>query len=406
MKGIIEKAEKTKGKTLLDEKTVSFVLNHLEEYRATSEKYQELLLSNLVMVGEIPAPTFNEADRIRFLHDRFTEIGLTNISTDEADNALGILNGTDGKRNILLVAHTDGVFAETVDHTVRVLPDVVSGPGLGDNALGVAVVATIPRLLEHIGIALKSNLILMGASRSLGRGNLEGLRFFVENKKMKIDAAVCVEGVEFGRLSHYSSGMLRGEIICRVPEEYDWNRYGIGGAVFAMNEVINAIAEISLPMRPRTTVNLGNIEGGTSYNKSAKRADLRFEIRSESAETVDQIDRQLSNIVTEIASRSGAGVEFNVVARSEPVNLPFSHPLPKIATRIMQSFGMQPRIQPSVAELAVLLKAQIPTLTIGITHAERLNDLDEAIMITPMFQGLAQLIGIIVAIDMGCCDEY
>ena len=391
---------------MLDEKIVSFVLKHLEEYRATSEKFQELLLSNLVMVGEIPAPTFNEENRIRFLHDRFTEIGLTNISTDEAGNALGILSGTEGKRNILLVAHTDGVFAETVDHTVRVLPDLVSGPGLGDNALGVAVVATIPRLLEHIGIELKSNLVLMGASRSLGRGNVEGLRFFVENKKMAIDAAVCVEGVEFGRLSHYSSGMLRGEIICRVPEEYDWNRYGIGGAVFAMNEVINAIAEISLPMRPRTTINLGNIEGGTSYTESAKRTDLRFEIRSESAETVGQIDRQLSDIVTEIASRSGARIEFNVVARSRPVNLSYSHPLPKIATRIMQSFGIQPRIQPSIAELAVLLNAQIPTLTIGISRAENLNDLDEKLMISPMFQGLAQLLGIIVAIDMGCCDEY
>ena len=43
-------------------------------------------------------------------------------------------------------------------------------------------------------------------------------------------------------------------------------------------------------------------------------------------------------------------------------------------------------------------------MTIGITRGENLNQTDESVLIEPMFRGLAQVIGIIKAIDEGCCD--
>ena len=51
---------------------------------------KETLLANLVMIGEIPAPTFDEHQRSRFLMDRFSECQLQNCSTDEMGNAVGI----------------------------------------------------------------------------------------------------------------------------------------------------------------------------------------------------------------------------------------------------------------------------------------------------------------------------
>lgn len=382
------------------------ILENLDHYAEAAESIGEMLLGNLVMVGEIPAPTFQEEERVRFLHDRFTEIGLTNISTDEAGNAFGILEGTDRKKNILVVAHTDTEFSDSVDHTVKLLPGEVSGAGVANNSLGVATLATLPRILEQAGIELKYNLILMGSSHSLGRGNLAGLRFFVDNTRLKINSAICVEGVELGRLSYYSTGMIRGEIRCTVPDEYDWSRFGVGGAIFTLNEVIDGIAQIPFPQRPRTTVNIGFIQGGTSFATPAKQAFLRFEIRSESAEMVETIHGKISEIAVEVSSRSGARLEYDVVARRIPVGLPFSHPLPAIASKIMKAIGIQTRIQPSLSELSVLLSAGIPSITIGVTHAEHLDEPEEKIMIPPIYRGIAQLLGILQAVDSGCCDEY
>ena len=174
----------------------------------------------MVMVNEIPAPTFKERNRAVFLVDRFSELEMLNASIDEKDNVLGIIPGRRGDRDILVVAHLDSLFDETVDHTVTLEPALAIGPGVSDNSLGVAVLGTLPLILERIGLELDANLVLLGSSRSLGQGDLEGLRFVLDNYKRPFTAAVCLEGVKIGRLSFSSIGMLRGELTYKIPEQY------------------------------------------------------------------------------------------------------------------------------------------------------------------------------------------
>ncbi len=241
----------TEGAAQLDD-NFQDILDHLPLFEQQVQELNEIVLANLVMISEIPSPTFEERRRVEFLLERFSEYQLQNTSTDEIGNALGILPGTEGDRNILVVAHMDTAFSVKIDHTVTIQPGYVLGAGIGDNSLGVATVATLPLILEQLGIRLRSNLILMGSARTLGKGNIEGIRFFLNNKDLLIDSGICVEGVKLGRLSYSSLGVVRGEINCRVPEEYDWSRFGASGAIVNINDVLNRIVEIPIPRRPRT----------------------------------------------------------------------------------------------------------------------------------------------------------
>ncbi len=366
---------------------------------------RDTLLTNLVMLGEIPAPTFREANRRRFLINRFNQYQLLNCSTDEVGNGLGILPGSSGERNILVVAHMDTVFDESVDHNITIQPQLVSGPGVGDNALGVAVVATLPALLEELGIELKSNLILMGSSRSLGRGDIEGLRFFLDNTDTQIHQGVVVEGVKLGRISHTSIGMSRCEVAFHLPEEYDWTRFGAVGSIVTINELINRILEIPIPKRPKTNIVLGSIEGGRGFNSIATDASLRFEIRSESNEMVQLLMRKIEDISAEVSSHNGSVVEMQILAQRNPGGISFSHPLASNARKIMNSLGVNHRITPSTSELSAFIDNGIPALTLGITDGENMNKSDEKIEIEPMYTGLTQLIGLLLSIDRGYCDE-
>ncbi len=148
-------------------------------YRDELRKLREILLANVVMAGEIPAPTGYEGRLTRFLGDRFIESGLELIAEDEAGNVAAILPGRIGTRDIVVAAHLDKIWADSEDHTVSVGADQMSGRGLADNSLGVAVLATMPFILERLGIVFDSNLILLGTSRSFGRGNLRGMRYFL-----------------------------------------------------------------------------------------------------------------------------------------------------------------------------------------------------------------------------------
>jgi di/tripeptidase len=264
---------------------------------------------------------------------------------------------------------------------------------------------SLPVILEYLDIKLESNLVLMGSARSLGRGDIEGLRFFLSNTDLPFSAAICVEGVKLGRISYSSIGMMRCEISYSVPEEYDWTQFGAVGSIVVINEVINRILEIPVPKRPRTNIMMGSIRGGTSYDRMATNAVLRFEIRSESGDMVLALRDQIDHIVAEVSSNTGAEISFDVFAQRKPGGIPFAHPLAKNTTEIMRSLGIKPRISPSTSELSALISRDIPALTIGIADGENIALPGESVFIEPIYKGLSQLLGIILAIDKGYCNE-
>lgn len=385
-------------------KNIKPIYQKLPEIEKKLRVMNEILLANLVMIGEIPAPTFREERRVQFILDRFNEAGLTECSTDEAGNGIGVLPGSENDQSILLCAHTDTVFNEKVDHTMQVNTDSITGTGVADNSLGTAVLASIPYILEELELKLKNNLVLLAGVKTLGRGDLQGIRFFLDNNKFNIQSAICLEGVELGRLSYSSIGMLRGEIICNVPEAYDWSRFGDASAILTLNEVINKINDIRLPKRPRTSIVMGSIEGGTSFDTIALESTLGFEVRSESQKVVDEIGERIEEIGIEVSSKMGDHVNVDIFARRSPGGIEFSDPLTRCARSILNELGLEPRLAPSISELSALIDKKIPALTLGLTTGDNLHDKNETIKIDPLYKGITQIIGTLLAIDGGYCD--
>ena len=386
-------------------KNMEQIIGDLPAIREACLSLRETLLANLVMLAEIPAPTYKEDARVNFLLQRFSECGLTNTSTDEVGNGLGILSGKNTRCNILMYAHADTVFSERRDHTVSVYSEKMCGPGIADNSLGLAVLATMPTLLEKLNVQLDAGLVLMGGAHSLGRGDLEGIRFFLENNKLPLTHGICVEGVQLGRLSYASAGMLRGEISCHVPEEYDWIRRGATGAILVLNEVVNRILGIALPRKPRTSIVMGSIEAGEGFNIIPTEGRLCFEVRSESAEIVHRIAGELDDIIEDVIAQTGAEVHLDIVARREPAGLPIGHPLVRQTREVMSSLGLRPHITPSISELSAMISHGLPAVTMGVTTGDRLHEMRESVLIDSMFTGIAQMVGVLLAMDGGFCDE-
>ena len=392
-------------KCMLEDVQLSQLLKTVTGFRERLAPLRENILADVIMCGEIPSPTFEEAALTRFMRDRFNESSLQNISEDEMGNACGLLPGSEGKRHILVAAHVDKVWSRAVEHTVSVTPTQLRGPGIADNSLGAAAITMLPGILSHLGIELKSNLLLVGSTRSLGRGDLAGLQFFIENSKHPIDAALCVEGVQLGRLSYSSLGMIRGEIHIHAPELEDWTSYNNSGAIVALNRIIDLILGIETPARPETSIILGSVSAGTAYNVPPGEAVLRFEVRSEQHGIVARILARMESIIAQINAEDRVRAELSVIARRHPGGIDFSHPLVQTTRALMNQLGIKPKVAPSTGELSTLVDKNIPAITLGLTRGESKNALDETIKIDPLFTGLAQLIGVLCAIDQGVCDE-
>ncbi|MEQ9824904.1 MAG: peptidase [Puniceicoccaceae bacterium] len=366
---------------------------------------REVMLANAVMIGEIPAPSFQEERRIAFLRDRFTEAGLEKISIDEMDNAVAVIPGRSGKRKILVSANADSYIQSSVDHAMTLSSDAIIGPGICDNAIGLAAIATLPVLMERLGLQLEDDLVLMAETRSLGKGNLAGLRFFLDHTQFPIRTGVVVRGVHLGRLSYSSLGMFRGEISVVAPERRDWKHFGSGGAIAILNRIVSRIMEIPLPSQPKTAVILGSIHGGNAYNTEATRANLRFEVRSEEPGRISWITQMIQDIVDEIDFASDSTIRLEMVARRKMGGIHYSHPLVKTVKTIVEHFGIKPRIAPSTGQLSAFVDKGIPAVTVGLTQGSNVHELGESAEIAPIFDGLTQLVALLIAIDRGICDE-
>jgi hypothetical protein len=70
----------------------------------------------------------------------------------------------------------------------------------------------------------------------------------------------------------------------------------------------------------------------------------------------------------------------------------------------MKRLNLAPVSEPSESELSIFLSRKIPAVTLGITHGTNVHLENASVQIEPMFTGIAQVIGVIMAIDSGVCD--
>ena len=390
--------------SITKETSLESLLKKIPEQMERLKAVRETCLTDAVLLGEIPSPTFGEEERVRLALDRFRENGLDDPEIDEFGNASGTLPGTEGGASILVTAHADSVFSADTPHVLNVGPDSITGPGIADNAIGLAAVVGLPRLLEHLGVRLKDDLLLLANVRSLGRGNLEGARSFLETKQRPIRAGICVEGATQGRLSYSGLGALRGEITLRIPSNYDWEGFGAAGAISHLTRFVNQLMEIPIPKEPKTKMIFGGLRCGSTFNTSPRRGSLRFEITSEDDDVLHDMEKQVSELSEQFSLETGISVGLEIVAKRENCGIPFSHPLVKTTRAIMDETGITPIVDPSTGDLNALIRAGHPGVTVGLTTAENLREENETIHLEPLFAGLAQLITLLQAIDQGLCE--
>lgn len=385
--------------------------DYLKQFRRQHKKdvaqFREMLLSNLAMVSQIPAPTFHEDLRAEFLLDRFRQAGLFGSFIDDAGNVSGLLKGKTSKRKILLFAHMDTHFPAALDHTVSLTRKQMIGPGLSYNSLGLAVLLSFADMVKRMELPLASDILLLGTTKSQGRGDMEGIRYFIKNHKEKIDAAINVQGAQLGRLEHFSRSRARCDIRCSLEKDSDlaYNPMNVKSAIMIMNELINSLRTIPIPNNPRTVLNIGKISGGESYHGPAVTASISIEIRSEKDQMTNHILQKIQEHCIYVGSQFGVLFDLEIFGKQAAAVLEISHPLVKSAYTILNTLDCHPHMAPTNTEITVLLDQGIPSITIGITTGDNPLLPDGSIDIDNIPTGIMQLLMLVKSIDTGHCDE-
>jgi len=383
--------------------------NFLEKLPALVDEVKslkEIIITNIVLIGQTPAPTFREKKRSKLFMDRLAEFQVDEVTTDGYRNPIGIVRGSDSNKPPIFVhAHLDTFSEKDQQINYIIKENTITGPGLLDNSLGVGVITSLPAIFKKLDLQFESDIVLAGTIQSIGKGNLRGVRHLLKTWPTPIRGGICIEGVELGRLNYFSDGMIRGEIHCSVSgdrgtlDEYPPN------AIIVLNEVINEIMNLKISQRPRSRIVIGKIRGGANHGKIAFEAALGFEIRSDSYKIVKKIFKYIKDIVDGVSHENEVDLNLKTISNLRASRLKYNHPLVKNSATILETLGIKPFSKSTESALSIFLSQKIPAVTLGITHGENVYNDKATMEIEPMYKGIAQVIGVLKAIDGGACDE-
>ena len=250
-------------------------------------------LDQQVSLCEIPAPPFKETVRGKSFRDRLVALGVQNVHIDSEGNVIGEIRGTRAGPTVLLSGHLDTVFPEGTNVKVKREGTKFSGPGIGDDCRGLAVVLTVAKQVISAKVPFAGRLLIVGTVGEEGPGNLRGVRaIFRSPLKDSINVFLSVDGTGFG-ITNGGVGSNRYRVSYVGPGGHSYGAFGMPNPIHAMGRAIAKISELQAPMTPKVTFNVGIVSGGTSVNSISADGVMEIDLRSESAAALAVIDKQL-----------------------------------------------------------------------------------------------------------------
>lgn len=357
----------------------------------------ERVIERAIEIQQIPAPTFEEAQRAEFVREKFVEVGLSDVMVDNVGNVYGKWKVGSGKwknKPLIVSAHLDTVFPKETNLESKRDGELVFGPGLGDNSLGVAALFGLIWALQERNIALGGDVWFVANVGEEGLGDLRGMKAVVDRFGAEVFAYLVLEGMALGHIYHRAVGVKRYRITARTKGGHSWSDYGQPSAVHELAKLIVQLTSLDLPKEPRTTMNVGKIFGGTSVNVIAAEASLDLDLRSEGQQSLAELVSAAEKLIQR-ANRSGVSVEAQVIGQRPAGEMDAHHPLIQAAQECLHEQGLDAVLTTGSTDANVPLNKGYPALVLGVSRGGNAHTVQEYIHTAPVEQGVEQLVSFV-----------
>lgn len=249
-----------------------------------------------VRLTEIPAPSFQEGDRAAAVKKLLADAGLE-VQLDSIGNVIGELPGSNEKEIVVLSAHLDTVFPAGTDVRVRRDSARLIAPGISDNGTGLAALIAIAQAAHEAHIKPQRTVLFVADVGEEGEGNLRGMRAIVDSFGSRLKAVVVLDGAGTDHVTTKALASRRLEAIITGPGGHSWSDFGMPNPINALVRGSVRFINTKVPASPRTTFNLGQIEGGTSVNSIPFEARVKVDVRSESDDELTRLESALRECI-------------------------------------------------------------------------------------------------------------
>ncbi|HSB77260.1 MAG TPA: M20/M25/M40 family metallo-hydrolase [Candidatus Methylomirabilis sp.] len=366
-----------------------------------AESHAGQIAEEAVRICEIPAPTFEEGERAKYVRGRFTALGLRDVTIDAAGNVRGRRPGTGNGPGLALAAHLDTVFPRGTDVKVKRWGNRLAAPGIGDNSVAIAALLGMVEALNAGGVQTRGDLYLASNTGEEGLGDLKGMKAFMADVKDKVTAAIAVEGMKVNRLIHVAVGSRRYRVTYTARGGHSWGHFGSPSAIHILGRAIADISHLEVPKEPKTTYNVGVIHGGTTVNTIAAEADMLVDMRSVDSGALLDLERRVLAVIERAAQEGGGQAKLEMVGDRPAGSIPADHPVVQTCRAVHQALGLQTFSEPASTDHNVPLGMGLPGVCLSITEGANEHRLDEYIETGPIPTGVKNILLAAIALTAG-----
>ena len=355
------------------------------------EQHREEALQILLELAKIPSPSNHEEKRAAFCKAWLDKQGAKGVYIDEALNVVYPINCTENNQIAVFMAHSDIVFPDTEELPLRIENGCIHCPGVGDDTANVVAMLMAAKYITEYDIKPKSGGVLFVVnSGEEGLGNLKGSRKIIEDFGSRIYAFCSFDG-DNGIITSGSVGSKRYRVEIQTEGGHSYLNFGNRNSITYLSALINELYTIKPPEQGKTTYNVGTICGGTSVNAIAQQAEMLYEFRSDSRESLAEMEKHF-NVAVDLYRSKGITVNVEMVGeRPCMVDVDINKQkelMDKAAVAVRDYLNLEPEFEPGSTDCNIPLSIGIPSIAVGCYIGDGQHTREEYIEIDSLLPGL------------------
>src|SRR3989441_7621872 len=181
------------------------------------------------------------------------DVGLQDVRVDDVGNVRGWYRNVSSDGCVVISAHLDTVFGPELDVSVARHGPRLEGPGIADNARGLAALVSIGEALTHARVNTARPILFAATVGEEGSGDLRGVRHLLDGP-IRPHAFIALDGAGIERIVHRALGARRYHVTYCGPGGHSWAAFGIANPANAVGRAIALVADIPAHRAPRTEI--------------------------------------------------------------------------------------------------------------------------------------------------------
>ncbi len=362
------------------------IANQINRFARTNENH---LIELLTAICSLPSPTGSEQAKANWILAYLHKLGASEAYIDSAGNVIWPCQIAKGTKHPVYGAHIDTVFNQVTSIKPKITGNVFAAPSCGDNSANVASLLFFAEMILSLHMDLPAGAFFLFNVGEEGLGNLRGIRQFMTDHAHEVSEMVAVD-CNSDSFINLAVGSHRYQIDVQAEGGHSWGNFGNDNAIAIASGIIWNLYNLDVPASPKTTYNVGTIQGGSTVNSIAEHASFTIDLRSESKEELQRVDQKFHELLD--AARDPKIQITETFLGERPCNDGAENSdMCRRLTRIRSAHGLTTTFQSASTDANIPLSLGIPAISFGTCIGRRAHSVYENLDLDSLVPGFIQL---------------